>query len=140
MINIASLVIVFFLLSISTLFCQNSQTKSKHNIDTNMIYSSYLLDEQPRFKAGNDSLNLLIFHYIVDPSKSLGYEGVVSLCLKIDKKGDLVSIHIPGETENMLFSEFSIGLQKKINHWEPGKKNGINVKSMICLPVIITFR
>lgn len=140
MVNKFAKFIIFYLFATGTTLCQDTCTKNINILDTNSIYPSYILDELPKFKAGNDSLDLLIQENIVKPSFNIGYEGVISICLTINRSGELVKIHILGNTENTLFQKYERELKSKIAYWHPGKKRGVPVNSMICLPIIIRIR
>lgn len=132
--------VIFILLSFMKLDAQKVHETYSKNANFKKVYSSYQLDELPKFKMGKDSLNSLINYFIIKPFFNRNYEGIISLCLTISKDGDLENIYINGEVENNLFSESVNNMKKHITKWKPGKKNGKYVKSILCLPIIISLR
>lgn len=134
--------LILLFLSFGFVNCQvvSNFSQKKIEIDTNLIYSSYLLDENPIFKEGTDSLASAINQHFLAQSTQFGYEGIVIICLTINKSGILEDVNIIGDTENSIFSRIANNLKKYILNWYPGKKNNFPVKSLICLPIIVKIK
>lgn len=134
--------LILLFLNFGIVNCQvvSDFSQKKIEIDTNLVYSSYLLDENPIFKDGTDSLASVINQHFVAHTTQFGYEGIVIICLTINKSGILEDVNIIGDTENSIFSRIANNLKKYILNWYPGKKDKFHVKSLICLPIILKIK
>lgn len=135
--RIVVLIIVFYIFTAYSILSQYSSSRQSSNQDsTRKIYPSYLLDEQPEYIGGKDSLNYYLNKYMIFPSMQLDYEGVLIMCLVINSEGKLINIFIPGKTEEELFSQNAKRFSNIVSKWTPGKIKGKSVISLICLPIL----
>jgi len=135
------LVIILFISNSRSLYSQsisnNKQIKNNEIIDTNKIYPSFKLTKQPYFPGGIDSLEKFIDSNLKFNSSQLEYEGILCICLTIDRDGEIIDFYIPGDIEPRLFNSTIKKIIEKSPKLTPGEIRGINVKSIICIPIFI---
>ncbi|GEM_PF-4405778 len=139
------IIIVFIIFSFSatnaqTYVLNGGSSNIEIDVDTNKIYPFYMLDKEPIFIGGKDSLQRFIEKNFKLTRKQMEYEGILCVCFTLSRFGEVIDYYIPGETETYLFTPIINNLVKKFPKWSAGEIDGIAVKSIICIPFFIRFK
>lgn len=136
---------LFFLITVILLLnsCLSQKENNEFNnyqisesSEDNNVFPYYLLDEQPTFPGGKDTLKQFIYNNFKRNNAQMEFDGILCLCLFIDRNGQIYSFNILNETNVQLFDKTFDEFVKKMPRWKPGKFNGKPVKSVICLPIL----
>ena len=135
------------MLSLCSDVCGQSNKKTEKakkaqdvSVDTSRVYEYYFTEHPPQFCGGNDSLASFIHNNFHIGQFSFDYSGIVTLCLVIDANGEIINSYIPGSVEQALFRRVFNDLIQKMPKWIPGKIRDVKVKTLVCLPFVITVR
>jgi hypothetical protein len=130
-------IIIFNVLLPDNLKAQDSTNYKKLDVDTNRIYPYYMVDSQPEFPGGGDSLKSFIRTNYSLLRSNIDYEGFLYLCIVIGLDGKIESVNIPEGNEPLFMNKGLKMIAYKMPTWSPGRIKGIKVKTLMCLPFVI---
>ena len=124
--------LLFVIYSINS-FSQSAEKRDGYN----SIYSLNGIEVKPEFPEGIDKLN----SYIKENFQKTAFEKPVKekfiSSFIIEKDGSLSDIKILGKTDSRIADEL-IRILKSAPKWNPGKQNGVIVRVLYALPIVIS--
>ena len=126
------IIFLFVIFSISS-FSQNTEKRDAYN----SIYSLNGIEVKPEFPEGIEKLNSYIKENFQKTAFEKPVKGKFISTFVIEKDGSLSDIKILGKTDSRIADEL-IRILKSAPKWNPGKQNGIIVRVLYGLPIIIS--
>lgn len=140
--------LIILLITLQFLYCNKSvvaQTTNiikieNINIDTNITYETFRVDNLPCFSSGKDSLENYLNYQLSKILRQIDFDGIFFISFVIDRNGKLNNIEIQNKSGTKVLNELIVNIFKNMPKWESGKIKGVRVKTLMCLPLILKIR